>query len=157
MNISLNVKYVFLQLTFNVSLIQDNASKCYFWRLFVILPKPTLIWSSWHKNMCFVAIVSGHQLEISRDRSAMLGDHLSQKLPLPPSYNPKCGRNCDRVGKKSVIFCHMGDLTSRQNIQNPKNRLPKSCPLSQLQELEVRILCAAEFPHYNSDPVKRVS
>ena len=59
-----NVEYVFLQLTFNFSLLQDNAAKCYCRQLFVILSKPILIWSSWHKNMCiFVAIVCGHQLD----------------------------------------------------------------------------------------------
>ena len=85
--------YIFLQLTFNFSLIQDNAAKCYFWQLFfIILSKPTLIWSSWHiiwHNICIVAIVCGHHLEICRDWSAKLGEHLSQKITLAHTYNPK--------------------------------------------------------------------
>ena len=103
-----NVQYVFLQLTFNFSLIQDNAAKCYFWQLFVILSKPTLIWSSWHRNICIVAIVCGHHLEICRDWSAKLGEHLSQKLPLPPTYNPKMWPKLWPGGEKICHFLSYG-------------------------------------------------
>ena len=46
---------------------------------------------------------------IFRDWSAMLGEHLSQKLPLPHSYNPKFGpqmwperKNCQFFVKRAI-------------------------------------------------------
>ena len=44
------------------------------------------------------------------------------------------------------LFCQNANKTAGQNIQNPKNRLPKSCPLSEPQELEVRICVQPNFP-----------
>ena len=53
-------------------------------------------------------------------------------------------RFCDGGGQKTANnffghFCQKASETSGQNTPNPKNRLPKSILLSELQELEVRI------------------
>ena len=76
---------------------------------------------------------------------------------ITPFLGQKCLFQSTKCPKKTCwAFLSKGGLTSGQNIQNRKKRLPKSCPLSELQELEVQI-CVCEFPHYSSDPVKQVS
>ena len=45
----------------------------------------------------------GHQLATFGDQSAMLGEHLSQKVPLAPPYNPKIWpKTCRRGVQKWV-------------------------------------------------------
>ena len=48
----------------------------------------------------------------------------------------------------------MGDLTSRQNIQNPKNA--KIIFFSRSYSSLKWSSCEAQFPHYDSDPVDRL-
>ena len=90
-------------------------------------------------------------LETFRDQSALLGEHLSQKITRDHSNNPIFWPKMSFLVYKNnlknfVFFCQKANKTSGQNIQNPKNRLPKSCPLSEPQELEVRICMQPNFP-----------
>ena len=55
----------------------------------------------------------GHRLATFRDQSAMLGEHLSQKLPLAPTYNPLFWRKMCPGGQKK------GHKTSAHNVPNP--------------------------------------
>ena len=77
----------------------------------------------------------------------MPGEHLSQKLPLAPPKNPFLAKNVLWGVKKGVKF-FLADLTSGQNIPNPKNMFKKNF-FSKLQDLEVRICVQPNFPIIN--------
>ena len=108
-------------------------------------------------KMCLVFFCGGifllwrNQLAKFRDQSAMPEEHLSQKLMGHHAYNPKILLKMWQGGpKKQPIFFspfrQKVDFTSWQNIPSPKNWLPKSFFLLELQEFEVRICVQPNFP-----------
>ena len=71
-----------------------------------------------------------HQHETFRYQSALLREHLSQKITLDHTYNPIFWPKTSFLGYKIPpnlfsFFCQKADLTSGQDMQNPKNRFKK--------------------------------
>ena len=100
----------------------------------------------------------GRQLATFRDQSAMLEEHLSQKLPLAPSYNPIFWPKCPPGVQKLVNFF---PVFVRRPIK-PLDKIFYPTPPPKKRLIFFLLgstrawssnLCAAEFPHYNSDPV----
>ena len=82
------------------------------------------------------------QGSISIADSAMLGEHLSQKLPLAPPYNPKIWpKTCPGGGSKI--------------LRTQKNK--KIFFLLWATRGLGSNLCAAKFPHYKTAPVDSIS
>ena len=97
-----------------------------------------------------------------RDQSAMPGEHLSKKKSLEPPYNPKVGQKRglggQKICRKSIWpFSSTGRLNLWGKHSEPKKQIAKIfCPFGATRAWSSN-LWAAKFPHYNSDPVKRVS
>ena len=78
-----------------------------------------------------------HETLTLRVQSAMLGEHFSQKLTLAHPYNP--------------IF-----WPKRQDMPKPPKKIKKLFLLGASRNWSSNLF-TAEFPHYNSDLVQRVS
>ena len=107
--------------------------------------------------MCiFVAIVCGHQLDFQGLISNARETFEPKTSATSQLKLQNLAENVSGWGREICqFFCHMGDLTSRQNIQNPKNTLQKSFSSRSYSSLKWNS-CAAQFPHHDSDPVNRL-
>ena len=90
-----------------------------------------------------------------------LGNIWAKIISCHPPYKPIFAKNVlfrvQKYPKKTFRFLSKGRLNLMAKYSEPKKQIAKTFfPLGATRAWSSN-LCAAEFPHYNSDPVKRVS
>ena len=93
-----------------------------------------------------------HQLATFRDQSTILGEHLDPKLPPAPTYNPFFGQR----HSPGVIFFGLlskGRFNLWAKYSKPKKQITTFFFLFGATRAWSSNLCAAEFTHYDSDPI----